>query len=87
LSEREKTERKKERKKETVSEKLTKGRLPMGAFSSVRFQLRPFSSNGRELMKILIVRFRNRGCQMVCFQTKYPNLGKFLRALDCNMLM
>jgi hypothetical protein len=24
---------------------------------------------------------RNRGCQMVCFQTKNPNLGTFWRAL------
>jgi hypothetical protein len=24
----------------------------------------------------------NQGCQMVCFQTKNPNLGKFRRALD-----
>jgi hypothetical protein len=23
-----------------------------------------------------------QGCQMVCFQTKNPNLGKFWRALD-----
>jgi hypothetical protein len=26
------------------------------------------------------------GCQMVYFQTKNPNLGKFLRALDWKML-
>jgi hypothetical protein len=26
-----------------------------------------------------------QGCQMVCFQTKTPNLGKFLRALDWKM--
>jgi hypothetical protein len=24
----------------------------------------------------------HQGCQMVCFQTKYPNLGKFWRALE-----
>jgi hypothetical protein len=24
----------------------------------------------------------DQGCQMVCFQTKNPNLGKFWRALD-----
>jgi hypothetical protein len=23
-----------------------------------------------------------QGCQMICFQTKYPNLGKFLRAIE-----
>jgi hypothetical protein len=23
-----------------------------------------------------------QGCQMVCFQTKNPNLGKFLRAFE-----
>jgi hypothetical protein len=27
------------------------------------------------------------GCQMVCFQTKNPNWGKFWRALDCKMLV
>jgi hypothetical protein len=29
----------------------------------------------------------NQGCQMVCFQTKNPNLGKFWRALDWKMLI
>jgi hypothetical protein len=28
-----------------------------------------------------------QGCQMVCFQTKNPNLGKFMRALDWKMLI
>jgi hypothetical protein len=28
-----------------------------------------------------------QGCQMVCFQTKNPNLGKFCRALDGKMLL
>jgi hypothetical protein len=28
-----------------------------------------------------------QGCQMVCFQTKNPNLGKFWRALDWKMLV
>jgi hypothetical protein len=28
-----------------------------------------------------------QGCQMVCFQTKNPNLGKFCRALECKMLV
>jgi hypothetical protein len=28
-----------------------------------------------------------QGCQMVYFQTKNPNLGKFLRALDWKMLI
>jgi hypothetical protein len=27
-----------------------------------------------------------QGCQMVCFQTKNTNLGKFWRALDWNIL-
>jgi hypothetical protein len=27
----------------------------------------------------------NQGCQMVCFQTKSPKLGKFWRALNCKM--
>jgi hypothetical protein len=27
----------------------------------------------------------SQGCQMVYFQTKNPNLGKFLRALDWNI--
>jgi hypothetical protein len=27
-----------------------------------------------------------QGCQMVCFQTKNPNLGKFWRALDWKIL-
>jgi hypothetical protein len=30
---------------------------------------------------------RNQGCQMVCFQTKNPNLGKFWRALQWNILV
>jgi hypothetical protein len=28
-----------------------------------------------------------QGCQMVCFQTKNPNLGKFWRALDWKMFI
>jgi hypothetical protein len=28
-----------------------------------------------------------QGCQMVCFQTKNTNLGKFLRALDWKMFV
>jgi hypothetical protein len=28
----------------------------------------------------------HQGCQMVCFQTKNPNLGKFWRALEWKML-
>jgi hypothetical protein len=28
-----------------------------------------------------------QGCQMVCFQTKNPNLGKFWRALDRKKLI
>jgi hypothetical protein len=30
---------------------------------------------------------KEQGCQMVCFQTKNPNLGKFCRALDWKMLI
>jgi hypothetical protein len=30
---------------------------------------------------------RKQGCQMVCFQTKNSNLGKFWRALDGKMLI
>jgi hypothetical protein len=33
------------------------------------------------------VSFYWQGCQMVCFQTKNPNLGKFLRALDWKTLI
>jgi hypothetical protein len=29
----------------------------------------------------------HQGCQMVCFQTKNPNLGKFWRALEWKMLV
>jgi hypothetical protein len=29
----------------------------------------------------------SQGCQMVCFQTKNPNLGKFWRALEWKMLV
>jgi hypothetical protein len=29
----------------------------------------------------------SQGCQMVCFQTKNPNLGEFWRALDWKMLI
>jgi hypothetical protein len=28
-----------------------------------------------------------QGCQIVCFQTKNPNLGKFMRALEWEMLV
>jgi hypothetical protein len=28
-----------------------------------------------------------QGCQMVCFQTKNPNLGKFWMALEWKMLL
>jgi hypothetical protein len=30
---------------------------------------------------------RRQGCQMVCFQTKNQNLGKFLRTLDGKMFI
>jgi hypothetical protein len=30
---------------------------------------------------------KRQGCQMVCFQTKNPKLGKFYRALDCKMFI
>jgi hypothetical protein len=30
---------------------------------------------------------RNQGCQMVCFQNKNPNLGKFWSALDWKLLI
>jgi hypothetical protein len=30
---------------------------------------------------------REQGCQMVCFQTQNPNLGKFWRALDLKMFI
>jgi hypothetical protein len=29
----------------------------------------------------------HQGCQMVCFQTKNPNLGKSWRALELKMLV
>jgi hypothetical protein len=32
-------------------------------------------------------RARKQGCQMVCFQTKSPNLGKFCRVLQWKMLI
>jgi hypothetical protein len=30
---------------------------------------------------------RNQGCQMVCFQTKIPNLGKIWRDLDLKIFI
>jgi hypothetical protein len=30
-------------------------------------------------------KINDQGCQMVCFQTKNPNLGKFWRALEWKM--
>jgi hypothetical protein len=30
---------------------------------------------------------QEQGCQMVCFQTKNPNLGKFCMALDWKMFV
>jgi hypothetical protein len=38
-------------------------------------------------LSIKIGRLSSQGCQMVCFQTQNPNLGKFWRALDWNMFM
>jgi hypothetical protein len=32
-----------------------------------------------------IIQFGNQGCQMVLFQTRNPNLGKFWRALEWKM--
>jgi hypothetical protein len=29
----------------------------------------------------------DQGCQMVCFQTKNPNLGQFWRVLQCKILV
>jgi hypothetical protein len=34
-----------------------------------------------------ILSSRNQGCQMVCFQTKNPNLGKIWRALEWKTLV
>jgi hypothetical protein len=33
------------------------------------------------------IRRDNQGCQMVSFQTKNPNLGKFWRAIDWKMFL
>jgi hypothetical protein len=33
----------------------------------------------------LLETINNQGCQMVCFQTKNPNLGKFWRVLQWKM--
>jgi hypothetical protein len=43
---------------------------------SFQINLRPIADVGRE-----------QGCQMVCFQTKNPNLGKFWRALGWKIFM
>jgi hypothetical protein len=31
--------------------------------------------------------YSNQGCQMVCFQTKHPNLGKFWKTIDWKILI
>jgi hypothetical protein len=36
---------------------------------------------------VYIFRRGKQSCQMVCFQTKNPNLGKFLRVLEWKMLV
>jgi hypothetical protein len=44
----------------------------------------------KHLMKVKCSNDRhpsNQGCQMVCFQTKNPNLGKFWRVLQWKMLV
>jgi hypothetical protein len=38
-------------------------------------------------LKCLKLSHRDQGCQMVHFQTKNPNLGKFWRALEWEMLL
>jgi hypothetical protein len=42
--------------------------------------------NGSLILCGILNRSCRQGCQMVYFQTKSPNLGKFLRALDWKML-
>jgi hypothetical protein len=37
--------------------------------------------------RFLLLMSLNRVCQMVCFQTKNPNLGRFCRALELKMLI
>jgi hypothetical protein len=37
--------------------------------------------------KVTTVGICDRGCQMVCFQTKNPNLGKSRRGLEWKMLL
>jgi hypothetical protein len=44
-----------------------------------------FSKLGWILFRNLIPPFQ--GCQMVCFQTKNPNLGKFWRVLQWKMMV
>jgi hypothetical protein len=43
--------------------------------------------NGRQKFNLVSARSRNRGCQMVYFQTKNSSLGKFCRALGWKMLI
>jgi hypothetical protein len=48
-------------------------------------------SRSRLFHSIIFIIFESaqnkQGCQMVCFQTKNPNLGKFWRALEWEMLV
>jgi hypothetical protein len=48
----------------------------------------PFCSPCRNIFQhYLIMSMSNQGCQMVCFQTKNPNLGQVRRALEWKMLL
>jgi hypothetical protein len=57
---------------------------PWGPGVKLRMALRAFRT-------VSVVQFgkvrQDQGCQMVSFQTKNPNLGKFWRALDGKMLI
>jgi hypothetical protein len=48
------------------------------------FQIFEIGSRSRSYFSALISK---QGCQMVCFRTKNPNLGKFWRALEWRMLV
>jgi hypothetical protein len=55
--------------------------LPANVFAGNPEQIR------KRAEKDFVLPMKKEGCQMVCFQTKNPNLGKFWRVLQWKMLV
>jgi hypothetical protein len=64
------------------------GKIAFGSISAMYLVYEtPFHLVTLQGTPMYVLPIYNQGCQMVCFQTKNSNLGKFLRALDWKMFI